>query len=121
VKFREKQLRPVQKRIDKEKSVLSADLQVVHVRKRADARMLGEQVDRLAAAMERLDTLKPPSSVVDELQRYRSANAKLITSLRNFTAALLRGRGLTTAGNDARDAAGAVQRARNALDEAVAK
>ena len=121
VRFRKEQLHPVQQQIDKEKSVLSADLNVVHVKKRADARMLRAQIDRLAAAMARLDTLKPPDSVADDLARYRSANTKLIVSLKKFTTALLHGSGLTTASNEARDAAGAVQRARNALDEAVAK
>jgi hypothetical protein len=117
--FRKEKLRPAQARIETSKSQISAQLQVVRLGRKRDARAVGQLVDGLGRNVNALAALKPPDSLKDAFRRYVIAHRHLVDSLRRF--ATLLGRTsqskLNREASVAQSAAGEIARARDALDD----
>lgn len=121
--FRVDELNPREEVLQTEKSRLSAQLRTVRLGRRQDVRAVNRQIDRIAAAGDRIAELSPPPSARIELARYAIANRGLALALRDFARILGEGREkpLNRAGERAQEAAGAAQRAETALDDALNK
>lgn len=122
-RFRTEHLVPAQQRIEAQKSRLATDLQVVHLGRQRDARVISHEVNALAAAVRKMDILEPPKSVASAFQRYKVANAHLVKALHTFAVALggHSNAALNRAGAEAQAAAGEIARARDALDALLTK
>jgi hypothetical protein len=116
--FRKEKLRPAQQQIERQKSQISAQLQVVRLGRKRDADAVGKLVDQMGAMVSAMGRLKAPESLTDTFHRYVIAHRHLVASLQRF-ARLLGGRSqsaLNREAGKAQSAAGEVARARDALD-----
>jgi hypothetical protein len=121
--FRKDKLRPAQQRIERDKSQIAAQLRVVRLGRARDAKIVGQQVEALAASVAAMEALKAPGSVKSQVAHFGVAHNHLVASLRRFAAALghrSKSR-LNSEAAKAQSAAGEVARARNALYDELAK
>ena len=123
VRFRDRQLGPVQRRIEQDKAQISGQLQVARLGHGRDARAVGQLVGVLGRSVEQLAALKAPGSVAPAFRRYVAANRRLVVSLQRF-AVRLGGHSRTTLDRQAaaaQAAAGEIARARDTLYALLAK
>jgi len=115
------QLIPIQTNIEASKAQLSATLRQSRRHNQGDVALLGKEVDGLAASFSKIAKLQAPGPATSEFKAYNAAGQGLVAALRRFAQILGSGsnRDLTQAGAQARDAAGALSRANDALQAAV--
>lgn len=117
VRFRDKQLAPVQQRIEHDKAQLSGRLNVARMGHKADARAVAALVAQLDHGVAQMARLSPPASIAPAFRRYVGANRSLVVALRRF-AVRLGGHSetrLNEQADAAQKAAGEIARARDAL------
>lgn len=117
--FRKNDLRPAQARIERDKSQISAQLQVVRLGNKHDADVVGTLVNRLRVSVDAMARISAPSALASTFHRYVIAHRHLVASLQRF-ARLLAGHSQSALNREAakaQSAAGEVARARDALDE----
>lgn len=107
--------------VEQERAQLAATLRTVRRHNRADVTLLNREIDSLAASVGAIARLKPPDGSVKQFAAYNAADAGLVSALRGFASALGSGtnQDLTNAANQAQDAAGAVTRTGDALDNTI--
>ena len=112
-----RQLHALQRDVTNERAQLAATLRTVRLRRAGDAQLLSREIDALSATLTQIASLKPPSQATAAFASYNAAYAQLVAHLKRFADALRLGkrRALTLIGQAAQDAAGAVQRADDAL------
>ncbi|HEV2812270.1 MAG TPA: hypothetical protein VGW10_03365 [Solirubrobacteraceae bacterium] len=109
--FREDSLRPLQRRLDGERARVAATLRVVRPGNPRDARALREDVDAVAATVDRIAGLVPPPDARDQFDGYVRGLRGLVGELRAFPVSLRRGDPalLDAASRRIQDATGVVQ------------
>ena len=119
--FRKEHLVPLERRIDKARAEISARLREVRPGLKADAQALRRDVERLLKEANAAAALDAPEAAAKAKASYAAAADRLVRQLRGFADALERGatRQLERAAERTRDALGALQSARIALDQAV--
>ena len=121
--FRKEQLAPLEQRIDQARAAISSRLREVRPGLKSDAEALRRDVARLLTQARAAAKLDAPAAASKQQRRYAQAASGLVRELRGFADALERGatKQIEQAAARTRDALGALQSARIALDQAVAK
>ena len=119
--FLKHDLAPLRLRLAQQKSQVGATLKQVQRGDVAALRVARYEVAQMGATVRRLGALHAPASVTAEQRAYVRANARVVASLRRFTAALASGRAATVdpVATGAQRAIGASVRADVALQAAL--
>jgi len=120
-RFRKEELRPLAQEIEREQTQLAAVIRAARPERRRDMRAVRASLADVATTAKRIAALRPPESARDELAGYVRANSALVRALDDFATALpsRSDARLGRASERARDAAGAVSRAKRALEAAL--
>jgi hypothetical protein len=112
---------PLQRQLSERKAQLGATLRQARRHDRATSQLLAREIDAIDQADAVLAKLSAPGAAKAPFAAYNSANAGLVAALRAFANVLASGSKaqLTPAGEQAQEAAGAVQRADDALQAAL--
>lgn len=117
------QVNPVQQQIQTERSQIAATLQASHLNDPRTARVLNQEIGTLAGIVEQLPKVMAPDPGSQRaFNTYISAYRMLVASLYHVATLVAHGSAhqIQNASTAATDAAGAVQRANDALDSALA-
>jgi hypothetical protein len=117
-------LSPLQQQVQTLRSQIAATLQSVSLNDRRGAQLLDQEIAALAGEMAKMTKLRAPGQPAEHaFAGYNAANVMLIGALRHLTSLVARGTSgqLQAASVVATDAAGAIQRASDALDSALGR
>jgi hypothetical protein len=119
--FRKEQLAPLEQRIDRARAEISARLREVRPGLKGDAEALRRDIKQLLKEAQAAAKLEAPEAAAKAKRAYARAASGLVRELRSFADVLERGTAaqLERAAERTRDALGALQSARIALDQAV--
>ena len=120
--FRERQLQPLEARVDQQRAKLAALLRVVRPGSHADAEAVRQATGPLAASARQAAVLDPPSQAARAKRTYAAALAALTRELDRFSH-VLESDGTTAldrAATRVRNAVGGLEEATIAFDRSVA-
>jgi hypothetical protein len=115
-------LNPIKQRVQTERSQIAGTLQAVGVNDRRGARLLGQEIAALARTVAQMGKISAPSAAAQSaFASYHAANSRLVASLYRVAGLVAHGtvHQLRIASLAATGAAGAVQRASDALEAAL--
>lgn len=121
--FRKNDLKPLRTKLDQDKTALAGVLQQVRLHNKKSEQAVNAAIDVIAGTSAKIAALKPPGSAKNQMAAYNKANRDLIRALRQFATDLGAGKrkALNADGVTARDAAGEVRRADDALQAVLTK
>jgi hypothetical protein len=116
-----RKLHPLQRDLNQRKAQLGATLRQARMHDKRTSQVVAQEINAIDQADASIAKLHSPGGAQAPFAAYNSANAGLVASLRAFANVLASGSKaqLNSAGQQAQEAAGAVQRADDALQAAV--